>query len=164
MKAKTVFSVLLLGFVAVSLVFAIRKIGPQSSSSAQQTVATNDEGVAATPIGLDAKLAESHFSAVYFHAPNRCQTCRKIEKFAHEALAPEIEASKLAWQTADFTASDNASLVDQFKVYTSTVVLVEVQDGDIVRWKKLDGVWDHTSQQADFTAYVNQAWSEFKAS
>lgn len=164
MKTKTLFSILLLGFVAVSVVLAFRKIGPQPSPDAQQAISTNDAGVIATPIGLDAKLAESQFSVVYFHAPNRCQTCRKIEKFAHEALAPEIEASKLAWQTADFTASDNASLVDQFKVYTSTVVLVEVQDGDVVRWKKLDGVWDHTKQQADFTAYVNQAWSEFKAS
>ncbi len=163
MKTKTIFSILLLGFVAVSVALAIRKIGPQSSS-AQQTVANNDAGVIATPIGLNAQLAESQFSAVYFHAANRCATCRKIEKFAHEALTPEIEASKLAWQTADFTASDNASLVDQFKVYSSTVVLVEVQDGKVVRWKNLEEVWNHTSEQADFTAFIDQAWSEFKAS
>lgn len=164
MKTKTLFGILLLGFVAVSVALAFRKIGPQSSSDAQQTVATNEAGVAATPVGLNAQLAESQFSAVYFHAANRCQTCRKIEKFAHEALTPEIEASKLAWQTADFTASDNASLVDQFKVYTSTVVLVEVQDGKVVRWRNLEEVWNHTSKQADFTAFINQAWSEFKAS
>ncbi|WP_417389094.1 nitrophenyl compound nitroreductase subunit ArsF family protein [Gimesia sp.] len=164
MKTKTVFSILLLVFVAVSVVFAFRKIGPVSPSSPQQTVATNEAGSAATPVGLNAKLAESQFSAVYFHAPHRCPTCRKIESFAHEALAPEIEAGKLAWQIADYTSDENAPLVDQFEVFTSTVVLVEVQDGKIIRWKNLEEVWNHTSEQADFTAFINQAWSEFKAS
>jgi hypothetical protein len=164
MKAKTLFSILLLGFVVVSVAFALRKVGPTSPASQQQTVGTNGAGVTATSGGLNAKLAESQFSAVYFHAPHRCPTCRKIESFAHEALTPDFEAGKLEWQTADYTSAVDASLVEQFKVFTSTVVLVEVQDGKVVRWKNLEEVWDHTGDQADFTAFINQAWSEFQAS
>lgn len=164
MKSKTLFSMLLLVFVAVSIVFAIRKVTPETSTNQEQAAASNEAGIAATPVGLNAKLAETQFSAVYFHAPHRCPTCRKIESFSHEALAPEIEAGKLAWQIADYTADDNASLVDQFKVFTSTVVLIEVQDGKVARWKNLEEVWNHTSDQADFTAFIDQAWSEFKAS
>ena len=164
MKTRTLFSVLLLAFVAVSVVLAFRKIAPETSTSQQQTAAPNATGIAATPVGLNAKLAESPFSAVYFHAPHRCPTCRKIESFAHEALTPEIDAGKVAWQIADYTTDANAILVDQFQVFTSTVVLVEVRDGKVVRWKNLEEVWDHTSDQADFTAFINQAWTEFKAS
>ena len=164
MKSKTLFSIVLLGFVAVSVVFALRKVAPDNSTSQEQPTAANENGVAATPVGLNARLADSQFSAVYFHAQHRCPTCRKIESFSHKALAPEIEAGTLAWQIADYTADDNASLVDQFKIFTSTVVLVEVQDGKIVRWKNLEEVWNHTSDQADFTAFINQSWSEFKAS
>lgn len=164
MKSKTVFSFALLTFVAVSVVFALRKVTPDASTSQDQATASGEAGIAATPVGLDARLAETQFSAVYFHAPHRCPTCRKIESFSHEALTPEIEAGTLGWQIADYTADTNASLVDQFKVFTSTVVLVEVQDGKVVRWKNLVEVWNHTSNQADFTAFINQAWSEFKAS
>ena len=163
MKPKTLFSIVLLGFVAVSVVFACRKVAPEASSN-QEQAASNEAGIIASPVGLNAKLAESQFSAVYFHAPHRCPTCRKIESFSHEALTPEIEAGNVAWQVADYTADDNASLVDQFKVFTSTVVLVEVQDGKVVRWKNLEDVWNHTRDQADFTTFINQAWSEFKAS
>lgn len=164
MKTKTLLSVVLLGFVGVSVVLALRKVAPETSTSDQQATAASETGIAATPVSLNAKLAESQFSAVYFHAPHRCPTCRKIESFSHEALTPEIETGTLAWQIADYTADDNASLVDQFKVFTSTVVLVEVHDGKVVRWKNLEEVWNHTSDQADFTAFINQAWSEFKAS
>jgi hypothetical protein len=164
MNTKTLFSMVLLGFVAISVVFAVRKVAPEASSNQEQTAASNEVGIAASPVGLKAKLAESKFSAVYFHAPHRCTTCRKIESFSHEALTPEIEAGNIAWQIADYTADDNASLVDQFKVFTSTVVLVEVQDGNVVRWKNLEEVWNHTSDQADFTAFINQSWSEFEAS
>ncbi len=164
MNAKTLISVLLLAFVAISVAFAFRKIVPKTSSTQIQGVATDDAEITATPVGLNAKLAETQFSAVYFHAPHRCPTCRKIEGFAHEALTPQIEAGALAWLIADYTAEVNASLVDQFQVFTSTVVLVEVQDGKVVRWENLEEVWNHTSDQVDFTAFISQAWSDFKAS
>lgn len=162
MNTKTLFSMVLLGFVAVSITFAVRKVAPEASSNQEQTAALNKAGITASPVGLNAKLAESQYSAVYFHAPHRCPTCRMIESFSHEALTPEIEAGNVAWQIADYTADDNASLVDQFKVFTSTVVLVEVQDGHVVRWKNLEEVWNHTSDQAEFTAFINQSWRSFQ--
>jgi len=164
MKTKTIVSVLLLAFVAVSVALAFRKITPSSSPNQSEATASNEANAAATPVGLDAKLAKKQFTAVYFHAPHRCPTCRKIESFSLDALTPEIEAGKVAWQIADYTTDANAALVDQFKVFTSTVVLVEVQDGKVVRWRNLEEVWNHTSDQANFTAFINQAWSEFKAS
>lgn len=164
MKTKTLFSVLLLSFVAISVAFAVRKITPESSTGQQPGTTADAADIAETSVALNAKLASSQFSAVYFHSPHRCPTCRKIESFAHEALTPEIETGAIAWQTADYTTDVNGTLVKQFKVFTSTVVLVEVEDGNVVRWKNLEEVWNHTSDQADFTAFIHQAWSEFKAS
>ncbi|WP_047812650.1 nitrophenyl compound nitroreductase subunit ArsF family protein [Rhodopirellula islandica] len=164
MKTKSLVSLLLLAFVAVSIAMAIRKVGPSTGSGSAEAVSAQTTTAAATPVGLQSKLAESSFNAVYFHAPHRCPTCRKIESFSQEALTPEIEAGELAWQIADYTSDENSSFVDQFKVFTSTVVLVEMKDGEVVRWKNLEEVWNHTSDQADFTAFINEAWSEFKTS
>jgi alpha-acetolactate decarboxylase len=162
MKSKNVFSFVLIAFVAVSVVFALRKVTPDSATSQDQAAEAGEAAIAEWPVGLNAKLAETRFSAVYFHAPHRCPTCRKIESFSHEALTTEIEAGTLAWQIADYTSANNASLVDQFKVFTSTVVLVETQDGKVVRWKNLQQVWNHTGVQADFTAFIHQAWNDFR--
>lgn len=157
MNPKTLFSLVLLGFVAVSVVFAILKAAPEAADNREQAAPSSEAEFTASPVGLTAKLAESQFSAVYFHAPHRCPTCREIESFSHDALTPEIEAGNVAWQIADYTADANASLVDQFKVFTATVVLVEVQEGEVIRWKNLEEVWEHTSDQADFTAFIDQA-------
>lgn len=164
MTTKSVFSIILLGFVAVSVAVAMRKVAPQSSSEVVQSGDSQGTTVASSVVSLNAKLAGTKFSAVYFHSPHRCPTCRKIETFAQEALTPEIESGGIAWQTADYTSDSNASLVDQFKVFTSTVVLVEVREGNVVRWKNLEEVWNHTNDQADFTTFINQSWSAFKAS
>lgn len=164
MKTKSVFTLLLLGFVAVSIAMAFQKISPESKLGDAQTLTEQTASGEAAPADLSSKLTESQFSAVYFHSPHRCPTCRTIESFTHAALTPEIEAGKIAWQTADYTSDNNAEQVDQFKVFTSTVVLVEVQDGKVVRWKNLEEVWDHTNDQAKFTNFINQAWSEFNAS
>ncbi|XZE17600.1 nitrophenyl compound nitroreductase subunit ArsF family protein [Pirellulaceae bacterium SH449] len=164
MKTKTIVSVLLLAFVAVSIAVAFRKIAPSGTTPQQADSNSSLAESADASVALDAKLAETQFTAVYFHAPHRCPTCRKIESFSHEALTPEIESGKIAWTVADYTSNENETLVDQFKVFAPTVVLVEVQDGKVVRWKNLEEVWDHTSDQVGFTAFINQAWSEFKAS
>ena len=162
MTTKSVFSILLLGFVVVSLTLAFRKVAPQAESGSQATAAVQTSGAVSVSEALATKLAATQFSAVYFHSPHRCPTCRKIESFAQEALTSEIDTGKLAWQTADYTSDVDASLVDQFKVFTSTVVLVETQDGNVVRWKNLEEVWDYTSEQSDFTAFINQAWADFQ--
>jgi len=163
MNVKKVFTLLLLAFVAVSVLLALRKIGPESTGNSSPSATAGADG-SVTAVGLETKLVESQYSVVYFHAAHRCTTCRNIENFSHEALTPEIEAGGIAWQTADYTSDANSALVKQFKVYASTVVLVEVQDGKVIRWKNLEEVWNHTNNQSDFTAFIHQAWSEFKTS
>ncbi len=171
MNSKKMISFLLLAFVAVSVVLAVMKLNPRSAATVNDGSAVKN-GSGATELSaagrvtgsLADQLGSSKFTAVYFHAPHRCPTCKKIEAFAHEALQPELQANAIAWQVADYTSDTNAALVDQFKVFTSTVVLVEVVDGKVLRWKNLEEVWNHTSDQSEFSNFINRAWSEFKAS
>ncbi len=63
MKIKTIVSVLLLAFVAVSVAFAFRKLAPSTSATQKADSMSIDAEIAATPVGLDAKLAETQFTA-----------------------------------------------------------------------------------------------------
>jgi hypothetical protein len=55
MKTKTIASILLLAFVAVSVAFAIRKITPPSSPNQSEATDSNEANGAAIPGGLDAQ-------------------------------------------------------------------------------------------------------------
>ena len=144
MTRKTVLSTVLLVFVGVSLIVVAG-------------LRRRDEGRVAS----EASSTVPQLTAIYFHAPHRCPTCRKIEAYAHEALQPGIERGDLTWQIMDYTAPENAELVKQFKVMTSTVVLAEKRGDKIVRWKSLDDVWDYTHDQAKFAAFMHDAWNVF---
>jgi hypothetical protein len=155
MNRKRLLTAGLLGFVALSLTMAVadvagwRRTTPHPSSAANPSpVATSDATTALT--------------AIYFHAPHRCPTCKKIEAYTHEALQPAIADRQIVWQVADYTAPENAVMVDRFKVLTSTVVLTETRNGEVVRFKNVEEVWDHTDNQTEFVAFMRDAWNGFR--
>jgi len=154
MTRKTLLTSGLLIFVAVSLALAVADVAGwrgnlEVPASTESSSTTNDK-------------LNAEWTAYFFHAAHRCPTCRKIEEYAHEALLPEIEQGRLAWQIADYTAPENETLVSQFRVMTSSVVLVHRQGDRIDRWKNLEEVWDHTHDRSKFHTFMHQAWSTFQ--
>lgn len=144
----------LLLFVAVSLTLAVADVAGWRSNPALPLPA---ESVSTTSDKRDAE-----WTAYFFHATHRCPTCRKIEEYAHEALLPEIEQGRLAWQVADYTAPENRKLTKEFQVMTSSVVLVHREGDRIDRWKNLEEVWDHTHDRGEFHSFMHQAWDGFQ--
>lgn len=163
MTLKSIVTAGLLGFVAISLLVAVADMAGwrvnQSRPSSEGVTATATSVAGATP---DSQDAAPRLVAIYFHATHRCPTCKKIEAYSHEALQPEIDGGKLTWETADYTAPENEALVDKLQVLTSTVVMVEKRGGQIVRWKNLEEVWDHTHNQSEFSAFIHTAWKNFQ--
>jgi hypothetical protein len=154
MTRKTLLTSGLLLFVAVSLALAVADVVGWRSNPALQVPTA---GVSTTSDQPDAE-----WTAYFFHATHRCPTCRKIEEYAHEALLPEIEQGRLVWQVADYTTPENRTLVKQFEVMTSSVVLVHRQADQIDRWKNLEEVWDHTHDRSQFHTFIHQAWDGFQ--
>lgn len=148
MSKKTILTSVLLAFVGLSLVLASLDVAGW-------------RGAATNRATSDPAAESARYTAIFFHAPHRCPTCIKIEKYAHEALQPEIDHGDLLWQVKDYTAADNVAMTKQMEVMTSTVVLAEQQSGKIVRWKNLEQVWDHTHDQPRFAAYMQDSWKEF---
>lgn len=159
MTRKTLLTVALLAFVAVSLALAVADM----AGWRRHEVA--DSSASPSPAGLVSARSQnigSEWTAYFFHAPHRCPTCRKIEEYAHEALQPEIEQGRMIWQVADYTAPESQTLVKQFQVMTSSVVLVHQQGDRIDRWKNLEEVWDHTHDRAEFLSFMQQASDQFR--
>ena len=156
MKKRIITTVLLL-FVGVSIVLAMSDAaGWRTNKNTDEAKSTNSN--TAGVVGQQ----QDGLTAIYFHAKHRCTTCETIETFAHDALQSEIEQGNIGWAVADYTAEENQATVEQCKVLASTVVLVDLKDGKIVRWKNLEQVWDYTDDAKAFESYINKSWSEFK--
>jgi hypothetical protein len=90
----------------------------------------------------------------YFHTSTRCPTCRAIETQAHEAVTPELEQGRVAWRVVNYEDSANRHFADEFKLLCPSVVLVQLRDGQAVRWKNLERVWELNDEPKEGVAYV----------
>jgi hypothetical protein len=158
MKKQVITAALLL-FVGVSLFVAVADVAGWRQAASEEGAATDGQSEIPSLIDSDTK---TRFTAIYFHAKHRCPTCETIEAYAHDALSSEIEQGNIAWKIADYTAEENKPIVQQCEVFTSTVVLLDVQDGKVIRWKNLEDVWNYTSDKTAFTSFMNESWTTFK--
>lgn len=119
----------------------------------------------AEPAGLapSAKvLASSDGSKIvvyYLHTTARCPSCLKIEAYtAAEVTGPlagPLSEGRLEWKVLNVDEPNNAHFVQDYQLYTKSVVVSEMKDGKEVRWKRLDKVWDYLGDQQAFMKYVD---------
>lgn len=102
--------------------------------------------------------AEHHIIAYYLHGDTRCPSCLKIEKYAdaavHEQFARELAEGTLEWRVVNYDQPENRHYWDDFQLEVKTVVLADLVEGEQVRFKRLDGVWDLLDDQQAFTDYI----------
>ena len=158
MKKQVITAALLL-FVGVSVFVAVADVAGWRQAASEEGAATGGQSEIPLLTDIDTK---TRFTAIYFHAKHRCPTCETIEAYAHDALSSEIEQGNIAWKVVDYTAEENKPIVKQCEVFTSTVVLLDVQDGKVIRWKNLEDVWNYTSDKTAFTSFMNESWKTFK--
>ena len=110
--------------------------------------------------GRIAREASSSKVVVYYlHTTARCPSCLKIEAYtAAEVTGPlsgPLSDGRLEWKVLNVDEPENAHFVDDYQLYTKSVVVSEVKDGKEIRWKRLDKVWDLLGDQQAFMKYVD---------
>jgi hypothetical protein len=125
------------------------------------------------PEGVDENSEESTVTgeasrsvvAYYFHGARRCDTCRTIEAYAAETLkscfAEQMDDEKLTWSVINLSEADNEHFVQDFELSTRTIVLVEMQGGEQVRWKSLSRVWELVGDKEAFGEYIREETQGF---
>ena len=117
-------------------------------------------GVAATP------TSATQARVYYFHGTSRCNTCRTIEAYTRETVtsvfASDLEARRLEWQAVNVDEPANRHFVQDFQLYTRSVVVVDAQDPK--RFKVLERVWELVHDKPAFQKYVEQEIRAFRRS
>ncbi len=101
----------------------------------------------------------------YFHGSFRCYTCTNMEKYSREAVETnfkkELASGKLEFKAVNVEERDNEHFVDDYKLYTKSLILSMVKDGKEVKSKNLDKIWQLARNKKKFISYVTSEVTAF---
>lgn len=117
------------------------------------------------PSPVPTPAADRKVVVYYLHTTTRCASCYRIENWAEatvlEDFAPEMGAGLLQWKVLNVEEPGNEHFVEDYQLFTKSVVLSEVKNGREVRWKRLDRVWDLLGDQTAFRLYLDREIRQF---
>jgi len=98
------------------------------------------------------------YSAYYFHGNFRCDNCKKIEEYSREAIEKyfpeELITKKLTFTIINTDLPENNHYIEDYQLYTRSLVITEYSKGKQVRWKNLAKVWNYLNDKDGFYEYV----------
>jgi len=103
--------------------------------------------------------------ATYFHTTFRCASCYKIQQFTEEALQKgfpeEIASGQLKYQVVNIEEPGNEHYINDYGLYTKSVVLSLQENGKEVGFKNLDKVWQFLNDKNKFISYIENETKTF---
>jgi hypothetical protein len=103
--------------------------------------------------------------AYYFHGNYRCASCTKMEKYSRDAITmyfdKEIKQGVISFKTVNTDLSENKHFLQDYQLYTKSLVLIAVKNNKTLKWKNLDKTWQHLNNKNDFYKYVQTETRKF---
>jgi len=170
-KPKVAVTVVLLALACASLAFLLiagcgKRSTPDTGPEALVGAPRAGPEVAGFP-DTSPQTASTKIIVYYFHGTMRCATCLNIEDYAREAVlhgfGDALAAGRLEWRTVDVEEAENQHFLQDFKVATRSLVVVQTRDGKQIAWKNLLDIWDLVGDKLAFTSYVQdevRSWLE----
>ena len=156
MKEKHAFLLLGVIFSISILTFFLFR----DSASARAEAAPGVSNAAVAEAGSRAKVI-----AYYFHVTVRCPTCRMIEAYSKEAIekgfAGDLKNGAIEWRLVNVQLPENRHFIQDYRLFTRSLVLAKVRDGKQVEWRNLEKVWDLVGEKGNFLKYVQANVKEY---
>jgi len=103
--------------------------------------------------------------AYYFHGTMRCSTCRKLEQYSKEAVENyyknELTSGKLEFKVINVEEKGNEHFVNDYRLYTKSLVLSLVKDGKEVKSRNLTKIWEYVGNKQRFYDYIKEEVANF---
>lgn len=162
MNAKKITLIVLSVFVAVSIGYLVfsetREARHTVSGVTEQETQSNAIAQANSFASNEKQPLDRIVRVYYFHTTSRCPTCHRIEEYTKNAIlstfGPEIKKGTIDWKVLNVEEPQNQHFVNDFKLFTKSVVIVDSEKGKQVRWKNLERIWELVQDEQAFTAYI----------
>jgi hypothetical protein len=184
MNTKKIVTVVLLLFVIVSVVFllvkeftpkqvAINASGNESfitqgtsvdsssrDTTRETTVSNGNPDTAKITLKKNPQVENRKVVVYYFHRTMRCATCIKLEEYSDEAIKSgfnaQLKNGQLEWRIINIEDAGNEHYENDYKLYSQSLVLVELQNGKQQRWKNLEKIWELVGMKGVYLHYVQE--------
>ena len=101
----------------------------------------------------------------YFHGSFRCHTCRNLEQYAKQTIQnnfkKELAEGNLIFKTVNVEEKENEHFVNDYQLYTKSLVLSLVKDNKEIKYKNLDKIWGYVRNKMQYTDYVKSEVENF---
>jgi hypothetical protein len=145
--------------IALFMALCVTPITAETTSSAKQKHASGSAGENHASLASTKSTVEQPALVVYyFHGHVRCTNCINFEHFTDELLkrdfAKDLQSGRIAWKVVNVDLPENQHFVDEFNLYTKSLVLVPQRDGKNAGYKNLTKIWQYAGDKAKFQEYV----------
>ena len=108
---------------------------------------------------------KSKVVAYYFHGDFRCPTCYRLEQYSKEAIDKHfkdtLSSGKLEFKAVNVDEKANRHFVNDYQLYTKSLVLSLVKDGKEIKSKNLIKIWEYVGNKQRFFEYVTSEVQDF---
>lgn len=103
--------------------------------------------------------------AYYFYGSFRCPTCYNLEKYAKEAIEnnfkDELDKGILVFEAVNIEEKGNEHFVNDYQLYSKSLVLSLVKNGEEVKYKNLTKIWEYVRNKEKYLSYVKSEIDAF---
>jgi hypothetical protein len=184
MNTKKIVTVVLILFVIVSVVFLLAKeftpkqaannlaknepyitqgsLVDSSSRDTTREIAVIDRNPAKAIITQkkNSQVEDRKIVVYYFHRTMRCATCIKLEEYSGEAIksgfTEQLKNGQMEWRVVNIEDGGNEHFENDYKLYSQSLILVEIRNGKQQRWKNLEKIWELVGMKEAYLHYVQE--------
>lgn len=148
--------------LAAVLVIAITSFGhAQSTTRGAKAKPVADDSSSTRTKMAAGKAQPQHAHKVvvyYFHGGVRCTNCINFEKYTDELMrttfAEAVKNGSVEWRVVNTDERGNEHFMQDYQLYTKSLVVVDTRDGKPTRYKNLTGIWQTIGDKNRFQTYV----------
>ncbi len=111
------------------------------------------------------QLENNYVMAYYFHGNFRCYTCHMMEQYSREAIEANFKdalaSRKLVFKVINVEERGNEHFVNDYQLYTKSLILSLVKDGREIKSKNLIKIWEYVRNKQRFFGYVSEEVNNF---
>ena len=110
-------------------------------------------------------VPKNYVIAYYFHGTFRCYSCTMIERYSREAIESNFKealvSGKLEFKAVNVEERGNRHFIDDYQLYTKSLILSLVKDGKEIKSKNLTRIWEYFHNKQKFFDYVSEEVNNF---
>jgi len=107
----------------------------------------------------------SRVIAYYFHGNFRCYTCHTMEQYSKEAIEANfkdaLSSGMLEFKVVNIETRGNEHFVQDYQLYTKSLILSLAKDGKVIKSKNLTKIWEYVRNKQKFLDYVSEEVNNF---